>query len=249
MANLPAWCQIATLETRNGAPSTCLSFHLNSPSSVNIARNEWPDHRSYSIRGHGVPFVWIIPANSFSRMEVLRGGSAGLVLTPIFLACQFLACMMGGQLYGPWLSSEFIFFSIMAVANDCFRRWLYVFNYLPKSKGVLLYTHIHPLLLNETGGQRQLTSAVPSNFTLLCTPAPPNLDCSPPPPPLGCWSQVCSRLISVSSWLISIVGRVLQMRRMHGFVSVATPGRIKVVWMMDWSRFSSLFDIHDKYHG
>ena len=31
--------------------------------------------------------------------------------------------------------------------------------------------------------------------------------------------------------------------------SVCSPGRIKVAWIMNWSRFSSLFDIRGEYHG
>ena len=92
-----------------------------------------------------------------------------------------------------------IFFSKMAVANDCFCRRLYIF-YPPQSERLLLHAHIRPLLLNETNGERQPTFAAPA--TRIHLP----ISTAPPSPLLGCRSQVHFWPISLSSRRMSIVG-------------------------------------------
>ena len=69
-------------------------LRFDGPSGVTITRSEWPDHRGYStIRRHRVYLRLknrLHICELFPRMQVLHGGSAGRVRTPIYLLHRLL---------------------------------------------------------------------------------------------------------------------------------------------------------------
>ena len=102
-------CAASSLSPRNQKTARDLHvslFRLNSPSSVTIAQQEWPDHQGH-ITEDKVPLrlnIRFYPASSFPRMEVLGGGSAGRVRTAIYLLRGVLTCMLGDQLWAAWFA-------------------------------------------------------------------------------------------------------------------------------------------------
>ena len=105
-------------------------YRLDSPSSVTIARNEWPDHRGCSIRRHGVRLRLNIRVHT-CKLFSKDGGTSRWLSGSYSNADMFASSsphLHGGRsALGPLVlltstPSKFIFFSMTPVANDCFRR-------------------------------------------------------------------------------------------------------------------------------